>query len=117
MIKLQDLVPEKYATHWPETLKLLKIITEYWPQILAERKAVDCCDLKNRLLFHQAALWQKEKTQQNVVAAGITACFPSVVALLKSIRELPRGEIYFAGIDRFADNSYWDAVDETPSPL
>lgn len=111
--KLQDLVPEKYATHWQETLKLLKIITEYWPQILAERKAVDCCDLKNRLLFHQAALWQKEKTQQNVVAAGITACFPSVVALLKSIRKLPHGEIYFAGIDRFADNSYWDAVDET----
>lgn len=111
--KLQDLVPEKYATHWQETLKLLKIITEYWPQILAERKAVDCCDLKNRLLFHQAALWQNEKTQQNVVAAGITACFPSVVALLKSIRKLPHGEIYFAGIDRFADNSYWDAVDET----
>ena len=74
--KLQDLVPEKYATHWQETLKLLKIITEYWPQILAERKAVDCCDLKNRLLFHQAALWQKEKTQQKRCCSRNYRLFP-----------------------------------------
>ena len=48
--RLQDLVPEKYATHWQETLKLLQIITEYWPQILQEREAEDSCVLKNKLL-------------------------------------------------------------------
>lgn len=90
----------------------MKIITEYWPQILAERKAVDCCDLKTDY-FSPSCTLAERKTQQNVVAAGITASFPAVVALLKSIRKLPHGEIYFAGIDRFADNSYWDAVDET----
>ena len=111
--RLQDLVPEKYATHWQETLKLLQIITEYWPQILQEREAEDSCVLKNKLLQYQANVWQTKKTQQEIVAAGITASFPVLVNLLKSILNLPNGFIYFAGIDRFADADYWEAVDET----
>ncbi len=110
---LQNLVPEKYATHWQETLKLLKIITEFWPQILSERGAIDVCNLKNKILFRQAQIWQDNKTQKNVVAAGITASFPAITTLLKSICGLPNGEIYFAGIDRFANDAYWAKIDET----
>ena len=111
--KLQNLVPEKYATHWQETLKLLKIITEFWPMILKERDAVDACTLKNSLLFKQAQIWDKNPISQNIVVAGVTASFPAIIALLKSIIDLPNGEIYFSGIDRFATQAYWDAVDET----
>lgn len=111
--KLQDLVPDKYASHWQDTLKLLKIITSFWPEFLAEQDATDCCTLKNNLLFQQAEMWKKNPTKQNIVAAGITACFPSVTALLLSILNLPNGEIYFAGLDRYADKEYWNAVDET----
>lgn len=111
--KLDTLVPEKYATHWQETLRLLKIITEYWPKILEERDAADVCDIKNQLLFKQAELWRLNKTTQPIIAAGITANFPAVTAILKSIMELPNGTIYFAGIDRFADDAYWDAIDES----
>lgn len=111
--KLQDLVPEKYATHWQETLKLLKIITEFWPMILKERDAVDACTLKNSLLFKQAQIWAKNPISQNIVVAGVTASFPAIISLLKSIINLPNGEIYFSGIDRFANQAYWNAVDET----
>lgn len=111
--KLQDLVPEKYATHWQETLKLLKIITEFWPMILKERNAVDACSMKNSLLFKQAQIWNTNPVSQNIVVAGVTASFPAIIALLKSIMNLPNGEIYFSGIDRFANQSYWNAVDET----
>lgn len=110
--KLQDLVPEKYATHWQETLKLLKIITEYWPHILAEYEAVDSVAHKNRLLNLQALLWKQKGTAKNIVAAGITASFPAVVSLLESIMQLPNGEIYFSGIDHLADDAYWQAIDE-----
>ena len=111
--KLKDLVSEKYATHWQETLKLLKIITEYWPLILKERNAVDLCDVKKETLFKQAEVWQKDKTARHIVAAGITASFPQVVKILQVITELPKGEIYFAGIDTFADDAYWSYIDET----
>lgn len=111
--KLQDLVPEKYATHWQETLKLLKIITEYWPLILKERNAVDLCNVRKDILFKQAEIWQKSCTTRHIVAAGITASFPQIVAILQVIAELPKGEIYFAGVDTFADDLYWSYIDET----
>lgn len=111
--RLYDLVPEKYATHWQETLKLLKIITEFWPKILKERNAVDVCDFKKSLLYRQAELWQKKEETRPIIAAGITASFPAVVNLLQTVKELPNGEIYFAGIDFWADDTYWEAIDES----
>ena len=111
--KLDELVPEKYASHWQETLKLLKIITEYWPKILQERNAVDVCQQQKELIYKQADLWLSEKTQQPIIAAGITASFPMVVHLLKAITQLDNGEIYFSGIDDCADENYWNAVDES----
>jgi len=111
--KLQELVPEKYATHWQETLQLLKIITQFWPQILEERQAVDMCEFKRELLYKQAKLWQEEIPERHIIAAGITAGFPVIVNMLRVVSKLPNGEIYFAGIDKNADERYWDAIDES----
>ncbi len=111
--KLEELVPEQYATHWQETLRLLKIITEYWPQILKERNAVDASEYRKQILFKQAEIWQTENTTKNIVVAGITASFPAIVNMLQTIQRLPNGEIYFAGIDRFADDEYWKCIDES----
>ncbi len=111
--KLYDLVPEKYAAHWQETLKLLKIITEFWPKILEERQAVDVCEFKKQLLLHQSKLWREDNTAKHIIAAGITASFPAVVDMLDTVRNLPNGKIYFAGIDIFADDTYWEAIDES----
>lgn len=110
---LQNLVPEKYATHWQETLELLKIITEFWPQILKDRNAIDSSDYKRQLLFRQADIWKKQNSDKIIVAAGITASFPAIVYMLKTIINLKNGELYFAGIDYFADNNYWDNISES----
>lgn len=111
--KLKDLVPDKYATHWQETLKLLGIITEFWPQILAEQNSVDACQLKRELLYQQAEIWQKEHSDKHIIVAGITASFPAIVNLLKVVSALENGEIYFAGLDCYADEAYWEAIDES----
>ena len=110
--KLNELVPEKYAYHWQETLDLLKIITKYWPEILKERKAIDICDLKNHLLRKKAIFLKNNDFEKHIVIAGVTASFPSFVELMKTVIELKNGEIYFSGIDKLADNEYWDAIDE-----
>ena len=111
--KLNELAPEKYATHWQETLKLLKIITFYWPQILEERGVIDVCLFKNRILEAQADYFNETKPDKHIVVAGVSASFPSYIKLMKSIIGLKNGEIYFAGIDRCADEEYWNAIDET----
>ena len=110
--KLKDLVPEKYASHWQETLKLLEIITEFWPQILSERNAIDISEMKKNMIINQAELWEREKTDRNIIVAGVNANFVTIIKILKTVKNLKNGEIYFAGIDRFADDEYWDTIDE-----
>ena len=48
--RLSEIVPAEYAAHWQESLKLLSIITEFWPQILKERGVVDASFRRNQLL-------------------------------------------------------------------
>lgn len=111
--KLEQLVPEDYAAHWQETLKFLKIITHYWPQILAERKLIDASERRNRLLTAQAEIWKRNKPRQRIVVAGTTAAFPAMKELVKTVLELPNGEVYLAGLDKSLSEEDWAEIDET----
>ena len=111
--RLTDLVPEEYAVHWQETLKFLQIITEYWPQILAERQLIDASDRRNRLLRAQIDLWRQNPPVKRIVAAGTTAAFPLMKELVKTVLSLEKGELYLAGIDKFLEDEAWEKIDET----
>lgn len=110
---LKNLVPEQYAVHWQETLNFLQIISKYWPQILQERGLCDMVNRKNALLKAQAEIWQNNKPSGQVVVAGITALFPGLKQLLKTIKNLPNGEIYFYGLDKQLEDEAWEQADES----
>ena len=110
--KLQDIVPAQYAVHWQETLRFLKIITHWWPEILAQRGVCDVAQRRNALLDAQADVWARHFPKHKVIAAGIEACFPGLVRILKVIAQMPQGEIYFYGLDRFLDENSWQMIDE-----
>lgn len=110
---LKNLVPEQYAVHWQETLNFLQIISKYWPQILQERGLTDVASRKNALLSAQAEIWQNNPPQGRIVAAGITAVFPGLKQLLKTIKNLPEGEIYFYGLDKRLEDEAWEQTDES----
>lgn len=61
---LANLVPDDYAVHWQETLKFLKIITEFWPLILEERQVIDPVTRRNRLLEAQCDIWQHNRPEK-----------------------------------------------------
>ncbi len=111
--KLENLVPEQYATHWQETLRFLQIITAYWPQILHERKVMDAAERKNVLLAAQAKIWEADPPSGKIIAAGITADFPGYRQLLKTILHLPNGEVYLYGLDKYLTDSAWAQIDES----
>ena len=110
---LRNLVPEEYAGHWQETLKFLEIITAYWPQILQERGVVDASLRRCKLIFQQAELWRQMQPQKRIIAAGITATFPAMIELLKTVAELPNGEVVFCGLDKYLDEEAWGKIDES----
>ena len=110
--KLHDIVPEEYAEHWQETLKLLAIITENWPQILAAEKKIDPALRQNLILAEEIKQWQQQNVTQHIVVAGSTAAFPLWKRLIKTVANLPNGEVYLYGLDLYLDDSVWEQIDE-----
>ncbi len=110
--KIADLVSSEYAEHWQQTLKLLEIITEYWPQILADQGKIDEVERRNLLLQAEMDLWKKTQTEQHIVVAGTTAAFPILKELVKTVEDLPHGEVYLYGLDKYLNDDEWAKIDE-----
>ncbi len=110
--ELPRLVSAEYASHWQETLKLLTIITENWPLILQNRGQTDTVFRRNRLLEEEMRIWRESKTTQRIVVAGITAAFPRLKQLVKTVLDLPHGEVYLAGLDFYLSDDDWQKIDE-----
>ncbi len=111
--RLENLVPEEYAAHWQDTLKFLKIVTNFWPDILKERGVVDAAKRRNALIEKQSEMWQKQKPETKIIVAGCTAVSPAMKNLVKTVSELPNGEIWFAGLDLYLEEDDWKKIDET----
>ncbi len=110
--RLSEIVPAEFAAHWQESLELLKIITEYWPQILQERGKADTAKRRNQLLEAELKLWQQSQTKQKIVVAGTTAAFPLLKQLVKTVLNLPDGEVWLYGLDSCLEDSGWALIDE-----
>lgn len=113
---LQDLVAEeKFARHWQSTLTFLSILTEHWPEILAERELIDPAARRNLLLEAQAQLWRNQPPRQKLVIAGVTGSIPAVRDLIKTAVSLPDAMMVLPGFDPFMPDDDWQYVtDEHP---
>jgi len=108
--RLHRLVPEELADNWQQTLDFLAIITEAWPQHLAENRLQDAVLRRNGLLDAQAALWRATPPAHPVIAAGSTGSIKATARLLKTIADLPNGAVILPGLDMQADPACWRII-------
>ena len=111
---LRDAVSETsdLAVHWEKSLQKLQLIYENWPQVLAERGAIDLAERRNRLLNRLAERWKNQPPLGFTVAAGITTAAPAVAALVARVARMPAGMVVLPGLwlaDVFPDEE-WDAL-------
>ena len=112
--KLKDAVAQTsdLARHWEHSLARLQLIYEAWPQILAERGAIDLAAGRNRLLHRIADRWKDDRPPGFTVAAGITTAAPAVTALVARVARMPDGMVVLPGLwlpNSFPDEE-WDAL-------
>jgi ATP-dependent helicase/nuclease subunit B len=108
--KLDMLVPDELAEHWQASRKVLGVIAEAWPAVLAEEGALDPAERRHRLLTSLAEHWRQEPPQQRIVAAGSTGSIPGTRALLRVIARLPQGTVVLPGLDRDLDEATWQEL-------
>lgn len=96
---LEQIAEGDLAANWQEVLRFLKLATETWPQILADRGKVDGAAARNARLRQQAATAPLLYGERPVIAAGSTGSVPATAELLKAIAALPRGAVILPGLD------------------
>src|SRR5262249_24675146 len=96
--QLDGLVPDQVDAYWQLTLAFLKIAREQWPNILAERGAIEPAMRRDRLILAEAARLTTAKGGP-VIAAGSTGSMPATATLLAAIATLPHGAVVLPGLD------------------
>ena len=108
---LRDLLPDRFARHWQDILKLLTILIESWPAILAAQGVIDAADRRNRLVRLRCQLWRENRPDELVVVAGSTGTFAATRELIACVADLPNGHVVLPGLDRGAVD-HWQLVSE-----
>ncbi len=112
---LADLVPADYAAHWQETLEFLKIVTEHWPAIQAERGTIGAAERRRRLTLAQAEAWRSSPPEDPVIVAGSTGSIPATAELISVVARLPQGMVVLPGLDQESDDAVWREIAEDPA--
>lgn len=118
-LKLSDLPKavdrEDFAEHWQISIDFLKILSNHWPLILAERGVIDAADRRSRLINKLCDHWSANPPPHPVIAAGSTGTIPATARLLKTIANLPNGSVILPGLDQIMDEASWKEIDDTHS--
>ena len=96
---LHDLVPDHFAAHWQESLKVLQVLGNHWPAVLLDEEALDPAERRHLILGAIAERWTAAPPARRIVAAGSTGSIPATRTLLRAIAALPRGEVVLPGLD------------------
>src|SRR6195256_1748799 len=107
--RLDELVPEALDRYWQLTLEFLKIAREAWPNILADRGAIEPAARRDALIKAGAARLATHKDGP-VIAAGSTGSMPATAELIATIARLPHGAVVLPGLHNDLHAESWDLI-------
>lgn len=107
---LADLVPERYSEYFSLSLDFLRIVTEWWPERLKERRALDSIDLRNRRIIARARRIAGNGYPGPVIAAGSTGSIPATAALIAQIAQHEKGAVVLPGLDTHLSTDEWEML-------
>lgn len=107
--RLDGLVPDELDEYWQRTLEFLAIARQHWPQILAERGAIEPMARRDRLLAAEAARLAQRRDGP-VIVAGSTGSMPATARFIAAVAKLPHGAVVLPGLDTHLDRESWDAI-------
>jgi ATP-dependent helicase/nuclease subunit B len=113
---LEKLVEDDLAGWWQVTLEFLRIVTDAWPAMLAERGLSDPAVHRAAAIRADARRLSARPPAGPVIAAGSTGSIPATADLLATIATLDRGAVVLPGLDRDMDEVSWSALRAAQPP-
>jgi ATP-dependent helicase/nuclease subunit B len=113
LTNLDRLVTGDLARHWEVTVEFLKVVTEHWPQHLADNRLVSPVARRTRLTMLETERLASGSSHP-VIAAGSTGTVPATARLLKTIASLPNGAVVLPGLDLTLDDDSWSILAKHP---
>jgi ATP-dependent helicase/nuclease subunit B len=107
---LPGVVSGDLASHWQTTLKFLEIVTQNWPQIIAELGLINSAKRQTALLDAQAAAWAANPPAERVWLVTTNPA-PAHARLARTVAGLPQGCVILPGYDHYLDDESWAALD------
>ena len=112
--RLAELAPERFQTHWQETLTFLRIVTEHWPALLEGRGEIDPAARRDRLMAMLADRWRAERPDFPVYIAGSTGSVPGTADLMAAALALPAGHVVLPALETAMEPRDREAALEEP---
>lgn len=106
-----EVAPELQA-HWQRSLAMFATLAADWPGRLAADGLSAAADRRNRQLDRVACAWADRPPGGWVVAAGVQTSAPAVARLLRTVADLPAGDVVFVGLDLAMADEEWDWLGE-----
>ena len=96
---LPKVVDRQFAEHWHITLDFLKIVTQVWPEWLAEQGVMNPAARQSALLRAQGEHLASVDAGAPLWAVGFTDALPATVSVLRGVMAHPQGSIILPGLD------------------
>lgn len=90
----------RWADWWNLTLEFLAILSQHWPQYLAERDLTDPARARRMQLDLRVRHYRDHGSDGPVIVAGSTGSIPATARLIAAIARLPNGAVVLPGLDR-----------------
>ena len=105
-----DPIIDLSAKHFENAAIFFKILSEFWPQYLADNKVMDPMQRRVALLKALSELWAEAPPQTPVIIAGSTGTLAATAQLISVVSRLPKGVVILPGLDTHIDELVWDEL-------
>lgn len=112
---LAGLVPDDLAENWQQTIKFLRLITQTWPDYLAQTQQLDPVMRRTALIEQVIKDWSVTPPAGPVIVAGSTGTVAMTRRLLNFVAHLPNGAVILPGLDCDAPDHVWESVMRDPT--
>ena len=102
--QLDQIIPDRFSTHWQDIVRFLDIIMRLWPELLGRLGRLDPVEKKLKIVEMLTNSWQTSPPAHPVVIAGSTGSLPSTLKMMRAVLGLPAGMVVLPGLANQIDS-------------